>query len=70
MTEQLLPIPLVLALIELLKGLGLPGRFAPLASVALGFAAAFVLGQAALQGLVIGLSAAGLYSGSKASFGK
>ena len=70
MLEQIAPIPLVLAVVELIKGFGLPGKFAPLVSVALGFVAAYLLHQPLIQGLVFGLSAAGLYSGSKASFSK
>ena len=71
---------IIIGLIEVLKTAGLPVRFAPLASVALGVglaALALVSGLVALNpfvvlcaGLVLGLTACGLYSGSKTTAGK
>ncbi|MBA4550116.1 hypothetical protein H1R82_13205 [Thermoactinomyces intermedius] len=63
-------IPIILGVCEVLKQLGLPNRWAPLASLALGVVAGvfFLPGsilEGVLQGLVLGLSASGLYSGPK-----
>lgn len=75
-------VALVVALVQLLKALGLDGRWAPLAAIGLGllfsggnalaqllpwFAQAW---QVAIMGLVVGLAASGIYSGSKALRGK
>lgn len=71
--EAMFLIPLVIALVEIIKQLGVPSRFAPLVSIALGVGGAFLLPGAletvqmtVLSGLVIALTASGLYSGSKA----
>jgi hypothetical protein len=70
--------PLIVGLVEVAKGAGLAARWAPLLAVALGVAislgyraAAGALGPevvavAGLQGLALGLAAAGLYSGARA----
>ncbi len=68
-------IPLIVGLVQLVKKLGLPSRFAALLSVVLGVGAGFVMhpgnvSQAVIVGLMIGLSASGLYSGGKALSGK
>ncbi len=67
----------IVALVEGAKRLGLPARYAPLVAVALGLACGLVaylvrvvpsLGgwaEAAGGGIVLGLVAAGLYSGTK-----
>lgn len=66
-------IPIVVGLVELLKRLGLPSNLAPLAALALGTAGALFYvapgepGRAILSGLIIALSAMGLYSGPKAA---
>lgn len=65
-------IPLVVALTSLFK-LYAPARFAPLAAVGFGIAGSILVvtgGVAAIviTGLVIGLTASGLYSGAKATF--
>lgn len=68
---ELLTIPAVVAIIEALKLAGLPSRFAPIASIALGMGMGvlFIDGNAvvanAAVGILIGLSASGLYSGGK-----
>lgn len=62
-------VPAILALVNLGKRLGLNGRLALLSAVVLGIAvnvANYYLGaepgyQAAVQGLILGLAAAGLY---------
>ncbi len=66
-------VPLVVALVEGAKQIGLPTRWAPLVSLALGLVAGFVWvvpgdpRQAVLAGLMIGLGASGLYSGTRAT---
>ena len=66
-------VPLVLALTELVKRLGLPVQYAPLLSVAFGIAIIAIAQDftptALTTGLVVGLSASGLWSGVK-SFGR
>jgi hypothetical protein len=65
-------IPVINGLIELAKQAGLPNRYAPLLALALGLGAGIGLrnpgdpmATAILNGLVIGLSAVGLYSGTR-----
>jgi hypothetical protein len=64
-------VPLILGLVQLGKEVGLPGRFAPLLSLALGIAAGMAMQstlphpvwvQGLVIGIAIGLSASGLYS--------
>ena len=67
---------LVIAVVEVAKSLGLPTRWCPVLAVLLGVGA--VLGLTFFQpatvvvftGIVIGLSAVGLYSGARATVGK
>lgn len=67
-------IPVILALIQVLKMTRLiPDRYAPIASIGLGILVAFLipgpelitLGSKILTGILLGLSASGLYSGVK-----
>jgi hypothetical protein len=64
-------VPLIMALVGLLRQVGLPTRWAPLAAVVFGVAAGVVYvapddpAQGVLVGLALGLSAVGLYSGVK-----
>jgi hypothetical protein len=67
-------VPLLLALMEIVKGAGLNPKYAGLVSWALGVALAFAYGlteagwtilQCSVIGSAIGLSASGLYSGVK-----
>lgn len=64
-------VPVVVALVQGAKVMGLPGKFAPIASIV--FAIGLIsltdpvsAGAVLLQGIVAGLSASGLYSGGKA----
>lgn len=68
--------PLIVALVQLAKGLGCPDRFAPLVALALGLGVAFGAVSAVplppqpvfvtvLLGLGMGLTASGLYSGTR-----
>jgi len=64
-------IPVVLGLVSLAK-IYLDSKWAPLLSLALGIGAAFLVPSSTialtvLQGILIGLSASGLYSGVKAT---
>ena len=65
-------IPVVIGLIAVAKQTGLPTRFAPLAALVLGIALTALTGTSwqadILQGIITGLSAAGLYSGSLTVF--
>lgn len=64
-------IPVIIALVELVKTLGLPAKLAPLAALILGIVAGLIylaqgdFKQAIFLGIVAGLSASGLYSSSK-----
>ena len=64
-------IPVILGLVEIFKRLGMPSNWAPVASMALGLVSAFAYVQpgdpakAILTGVVMGLSAMGLWSGPK-----
>ena len=70
-TPFLVAVPLVLGLVQVAKVSGLSTKLAPLASVVLGVLAAFTVAGFSfssfvlLQGLVIGLSSCGLWSGVK-----
>jgi len=66
---------LIIALVEVAKVLGLPTRFAPVLSLALGIGAAFIWvltgwQDALVTGLLWGLTASGLYSGTRATVSK
>jgi len=63
-------IAVIVGLVQAIKNFGLELRYAPLLSVFLGLGSAFLFPEATLgltifRGLVIGLSASGLYSGVK-----
>lgn len=64
-------VPVIMAIVSGIKGLGLPSKYAFLVSMALGavgfyFLADGAVGPRLFEGVVAGLSASGLYSGSKA----
>ena len=64
-------IPLVIGLAEVIKKIGLNSKFVPLANLILGLIAGIIflnpgdIRAGIIQGLFIGLSASGLYSGIK-----
>lgn len=65
----------VMGMTQAIKMLGLPSRYAPITSVALGiaFAIYFLHGtspEVVFAGVVMGLTCSGLWSGSKALLGK
>lgn len=70
-------IPLINGLVEVAKRAGLTNRYVPLLAVGLGLVAGIGLRSpeesiaiAVMEGLVIGLSAVGLYSGTRNVLGK
>ena len=66
---SLVIIPMIIGIVEVLKGAGLPIKYSPLASLILGllFGLFFIesFKEGLIVGLMVGLSATGLYSGSK-----
>lgn len=71
MIETVAIVAVVTALVQIIKGLGLPTNFAPLVAIFLGVTAALSFGslspESVFEGIVYGLSAMGLYSGTKAT---
>jgi hypothetical protein len=66
---QFVVIPIIIGIVEILKIAGLPVKYSPLASLALGLFFGFFfiesIKEGLIVGLLVGLSATGLYSGSK-----
>lgn len=61
-------VPIVLGLVQVAKISGLNSRWAALLAIALGIGGTvFAGGLNVLQGIVVGLSSAGLWSGTKAT---
>lgn len=69
---QLVIIPIIIGIVEVFKRAGLPNKYSPIVSLLLGVIFGILYVQPLLDGitlgLVIGLSATGLYSGSKNVF--
>lgn len=68
MIDLTLAVPVIVALVQGIKGLGLESKYAFLVSIALGMVGFYFLGDGEVgtrlfEGLVSGLSASGLYSG-------
>lgn len=68
MIDLTLAVPVIVALVQGIKGLGLESKYAFLVSIALGMGGFYFLGDGEVgprlfEGLVSGLSASGLYSG-------
>lgn len=70
MEIELVIVPVVMGLVEVVKRVGVPVRFAPLLAVVLGGLSVFVVDITPLMGIVYGLTACGLYSGVKTSLDK
>ena len=75
LTPQVLSlVPVVIALVEVAKRIGLAERFLPLLAIALGIVGVISLvGVSALTvigGIVVGLSSVGLFSGVRATAGQ
>lgn len=66
-------VPVIVALVHVLRMSGLPARFLPLSAIVLGIAAGYLYlephdpRQALLSGILLGLSAIGAWSGMKNS---
>lgn len=71
--EFLVLVPLVLGLVEVIKRIGLPTRWVPIASIVLSIGGLFLAGvawqPAIMSGIFVGLSACGLWSGTKTTVG-
>lgn len=73
-------VPVIVAVVALVRQVGFPARFAGLLAVVLGIAGALAaqgaggldaaVGEAGFGGLIAGLAAAGLWSTGKAAAGK
>lgn len=70
LTGAVAVVPIVIALVQCFKMIGLPNKFAPLVSIGVGVLVAFLLKHdmadlthTILEGVLYGLSASGLYSG-------
>lgn len=67
-------IPVVIGVTEVVKRMGLAKKFVPLASLLLGVLGSWLLGgewtEIILAGVIVGLSASGLYSGTKTTVSK
>jgi hypothetical protein len=68
-------VPIVVALVQVAKQINLPAKYAPIMAIVFGVVMAFFLegglnthmGHTVLNGVIYGLSASGLYSGTKAT---
>jgi uncharacterized membrane protein len=65
-------VPIIIAIVQAIKMVGLPHKFSPIVSIGVGILVAFIFGhemrditQNLLAGVIYGLSASGLYSGVK-----
>jgi hypothetical protein len=62
-------VPIVIGLVAVLKNSGLPTQYAPITSIVLSVAGVIALSgvsvMSGLIGVIVGLSACGLYSGAK-----
>lgn len=64
-------IPVIVGLVEVSKGLGVSNRYMPIVALVLGLGATWIIGDFnIIQGIVVGLSASGLYAGTKSVIGK
>lgn len=66
-------VPVVMAVTQIVKMWVVDSRWAPIVSILAGIVLAFAIpettvGMTVLQGVLIGLSAAGLFSGAKTTF--
>jgi L-cystine uptake protein TcyP (sodium:dicarboxylate symporter family) len=69
---QLIIIPVIIGIVEVVKRAGVPTKYSPLVSLLLGLLFGVFYGEAWIEGIILGLmaglSATGLYSGSKNIF--
>lgn len=70
-TQFLILVPVILGVVQAIKMAGIPKKYSALIAIVLGAGAASALNgfdmNSLLQGIAAGLSAAGLYSGTKAT---
>ena len=68
-TFEVTLVPVILALVQGAKQAGLPTKWAPLLSLVLGVGGVWAIsgGFDLITGIVVGLSAAGLWSGTRAT---
>jgi hypothetical protein len=69
-TQFLVLVPVVLGVVQVAKISGLDSRYSPALSLVLGVLGTYLVGhlgasQDIIQGLVVGLTASGLFSGAK-----
>jgi hypothetical protein len=65
-------VPVIIALVSAIKGVGLDSKYAPIVSILLGISFMAGGGEGTIfmkifEGIIAGLSASGLYSGAKAT---
>jgi uncharacterized membrane protein (DUF441 family) len=77
MTQSIVVIPIITGLVQVAKLTALPDKYAPLLSLLIGIAIAFIIngvglswGQHVIAGIIYGLSASGLYSAGKTLISK
>lgn len=62
-------VPIVVGLVQVAKGVGIPSKYAPVVSIVFGIGLVALTGVAwqafVVQGIIAGLAASGLYSGGK-----
>lgn len=72
--SEAVAVPIIMSLVELAKGLGLPKKFSAITAVVIGiFAGVFFMEHQDIKlgifkGIVYGLTASGLYSGTKNTY--
>lgn len=62
---EIVTVPAVVLFVEAFKKAGMPTRYAPVVAILVGVAIGYGIGSVA-TGLLVGLSASGLYSGARA----
>lgn len=74
-SKSLVIVPIILGIVQALKSTKIPDSYAPIISIVIGVLIAFVIadntvtwGHNVIGGLIYGLSASGLYSGTKAIY--
>ena len=71
MITDIIAIPLILGAVQAIKKVGVSSKFAPVISLVLGVALSLgfngLTKEAGLQGIIWGFSAAGLWSGARAT---
>lgn len=72
LTKSLVVVPIILGIVQAIKMTAIPERYSAIISIVIGILIAFITangtywGYSIMGGLIYGLSASGLYSGTKA----